>query len=107
MENKYRTLKALEELVKEHKTKSLQLLICESSKRLTSANFDIILNMIEGLKDVEKEQSRLDWKAGYIDCCLDCAEFFGNERNESYPTESEMETIESLSYNFINNRKIN
>lgn len=96
------TLNMLKELIEEHKTKSLQLLIGESSKRYTTLHCDIILNMVEELKDVEKEQSRLDWKAGYIDCCLDCAEFFGNERDESYPTESEMETIESLSYNFIN-----
>jgi hypothetical protein len=102
MEDKFSTLNSLKELVKEHKTKSLQLLIRESSKRLTSANCDIILNMIEELKDAEKEKSRLDWKAGYIECYLDCAEFFGNERDKSYPTESEMETIEILSYNFIN-----
>jgi hypothetical protein len=96
------TLSMLKELIEEHKKKSLQLFIGESSKRYTTLNCDIILNMVEGLKDAEKEQSRLDWKAGYIDCCLDCAEFFGNERDESYPTESEMETIETLSYNFIN-----
>jgi hypothetical protein len=96
------TLNMLKELIEEHKKKSLQLLIGESSKRYTTLHCDIILNMVEGLKDAEKEQSRLDWKTGYIDCCLDCAEFFGNERDESYPTESEMETIESLSYNFIN-----
>jgi hypothetical protein len=96
------TLSVLKELIEEHKKTSLQLLIGESSKRYTTLHCDIILNMVEGLKDAEKEQSRLDWKAGYIDCCLDCAEFFGNERDESYPTESEMETIETLSYNFIN-----
>lgn len=96
------TLNMLKELIEEHKTESLKLLISESSKRITSANCDIILNMIEQLKEAEKEQSRLDWKTGYIDSCLDCAEFFGNNRNESYPTDSEMETIEGLSYNFIN-----
>ena len=102
MGDKFSTLNSLKELVKEHKTKSLQLLIGECSKRYTTLHCDIILNMIEGLKDAEKEQSRLDWKAGYIECYIDCAEFFGNERDKSYPTESEMETIESLSYDFIN-----
>jgi hypothetical protein len=79
-------------------------LIGESSKRITSVNCDVILKMIEGLKDAEKEQSRLDWKAGYIDCCLDCAEFFGNDRNESYPTESEMEEIDEDSFEFIKSK---
>jgi hypothetical protein len=100
------TLNMLKEFIEEHKTKSLQLLISESSKRITSANCDIILNMVEELKDAEKEQSRLDWKAGYISCCLDCAEFFGNDRNESYPTESEMEEIDKSSFEFVK-RKFN
>ena len=95
------TLNMLKELIEEHKKKSLQLLIGESSKRYTTLHCDIILNMVEGLKDAEKEQSRLDWKAGYINCCLDCAEFFGNDRNESYPTESEMEEIDEDSFEFI------
>jgi hypothetical protein len=98
------TLNMLKELIEEHKKKSLQLLIGESSKRITSVNCDVILKMIEGLKDAEKEQSRLDWKAGYIDCCLDCAEFFGNDRNESYPTESEMEEIDEDSFEFIKSK---
>ena len=91
----------LKELIEEHKTESLKLLISESSKRITSANCDIILNMVEELKDVEKEQSRLHWKAGYIYCCLDVAEFFGNDRNQSYPTDSEMEEIDEHSFEFI------
>lgn len=95
------TLNVLKELIEEHKKTSLQLLIGESSKRYTTLHCDIILNMIEGLKDAEKEQSRLDWKAGYIHCCLDCAEFFGNDRNESYPTNSEMEEIDEHSFEFI------
>lgn len=94
-------LNMLKELIEEHKTESLKLLISESSKRITSANCDIILNMVEELKDVEKEQSRLHWKAGYIDCYLDCAEFFGIDRNESYPTDSEMEEIDQVSFEFI------
>lgn len=99
------TLNILEGLIKDHKIKSLQLLIGESSKRITSTNCDIILQMIEGLKETEKEQSRLDWKAGYIHCCLDVAEFFGNDRNESYPTDSEMEEIDQDSFEFIKGKK--
>jgi hypothetical protein len=70
-------------------------------------NIPFWLQIIDKLKDAEIEQSRLDWKAGYIECCLDCAEFFGNKRDKSYPTESEMETIEKLSHDFIKNRKNN
>ena len=40
-------LNMLKELIKEHKTESLKLLISESSKRITSANCDIILKMID------------------------------------------------------------
>lgn len=99
------TLNILKELIEEHKTESLKLLIGESSRRYTTLHCDIILNMIEGLKDAEKEQSRLDWKTGYIHCCLDCAEFFGNDRNEAYPTDSEMEEIDQQSFEFMKRKK--
>ena len=102
MNNELTTLNALEKSVREHKKKALDLSKSTISKNNILSTCNIILQMINDFKDAEKEQSRIDWKAGYIDCCLDCAEFFGNERGESYPTESEMETIESLSYDFIN-----
>jgi hypothetical protein len=102
MDNKLTTLNALEELVREHKKKSLDLLQSQIFKNLISSNCDSILQIIDELKDTEKEQSRLDWKAGYIDCCLDCSEFFGNDRQDSFPKEIEMEVIESLSYDFVN-----
>ena len=107
MENKLTTLNALEELIKEHKKKLLGVSLSKFSKHYVSTTCDGIMQIIEGLKDVEVEQSRLDWKAGYIECFLDCAEFFGNNRDKSYPTESEMKTIEKLSHDFIKNRKIN
>jgi len=104
MDNKLTTLNALEELVREHKKKSLDLLQSRIFKNLISSNCDSILQIIGELKDAEKEQSRLDWKAGYIDCCLDCAEFFGNDIQDSFPKETEMEVIESLSYDFVNTK---
>ena len=107
MGNKFSTLNALEELVKEHKNKLLGVSLSKFSKHYVSTTCDGIMQIIDKLKDAEIEQSRLDWKAGYIECCLDCAEFFGNKRDKSYPTESEMETIEKLSHDFIKNRKNN
>jgi hypothetical protein len=106
MENKLTTLNVLEQLVIEHKIKSLQLLIGESSKRYTNIHCDIILKMIEGLKDAEKEQSRIDWKAGYIDCTINWGEFFGNEREDSFPTDDELKVIDKLSHNFITKNNI-
>jgi hypothetical protein len=104
MNNELTTLNALEKLVIEHKKKSLDLSKSRIVKNLISSNFNSILKIIDGLKDAEKEQSRLDWKAGYIDCCLDCAEFFGNDIQDSFPKETEMEVIESLSYDFVNKK---
>jgi len=101
MENKLTTLNVLEQLVIEHKINSLQLLIGESSKRYTTIHCDIILKMIEGLKDAEKEQSRIDWKAGYIECVINWGEFFGNEREDSFPNDDELAVIDRLSHNFI------
>jgi hypothetical protein len=100
------TLSMLKELIEEHKKKSLQLLISESSKRITSANCDIILNMVEELKDIEKEKSRLDWKAGYIECTINLGEFFGNKREDSFPNDDELEVINKLSHNFITKNNI-
>jgi hypothetical protein len=105
MENKLTTLNVLEQLVIEHKINSLQLLIGESSKRYTTIHCDIILKMIEELKDKEKEQSRIDWKAGYIECVINWGEFFGNDRVESFPKDDELEIIDRLSHQFINNTK--
>ena len=102
---KLSTLNVLQDLIKDHKKKSLELLVGESSKKITSTNCDIILQMIEELKEAEKEQSRLDWKAGYIECVINWGEFFGNERVDSFPSDSELENIEKFSHHFIKNTK--
>jgi len=99
------TLKELEELVKSHRERRLHSLQSKFSKQHIASICDSILEMIKELKDAEKEQSRLDWKEGYLECCLDVAEFFGNKRDESLPTESEMEEIEKQSFEYINRKK--
>jgi hypothetical protein len=104
MDNKLTTLNALEELVREHKKKSLDLSKSRIVKNLISSNFNSILKIIDELKDAEKEQSRLDWKAGYVDCCLDVSEWLGNKKDDSFITEDEMEVIESLSYDYVNKK---
>jgi hypothetical protein len=101
MENKFSTLNALEELVKEHKNKSLGLLQSKFSKHYISTTCDDILEMINQLKDTEKEKSRIDWKAGYIECVINWGEFFGNERKDCFPNDKELEVIDRLSHNFI------
>ena len=63
------------------------------------------MQIINELKDSEKEQSRIDWKAGYIDCTINLGEFFGNERYESFPNDEELAVIDRLSNNFINNKQ--
>lgn len=105
MENKLSSLNTLEELVKKQKQKSLWSLQSKFSKHHVSSICDNILKMIDELKDSEKEQSRLDWKEGYLECCLDVAEFFGNERDESHPTESEMQEIEEQSFEYVKRKK--
>lgn len=96
------TLNVLEGLVKDHKTKSLQLLIGESSKKFTASNCDIILKMIEGLKEYEKEQSRLDWKAGYIASCFEVQEFFGTKK--PHLQDSDLQQIEESSFEYIQSK---
>ena len=105
MNNELTTLNALEKSVREHKKKALDLSISTFSKSYISSTCDIILKMINDFKDAEKEQSRIDWKAGYIECTINLAEFFGNKREDSFPTDEEMKTIERLSHDFINNKK--
>jgi hypothetical protein len=107
MENKLSTLNVLQGLIKDHKKKSLGLLQSKFSKHYISTTCDDILQMIEELKEVEKEQSRKDWKAGYIECTINLGEFFGNERVDSFPNDNELEIIERLSHHFIDNRKLN
>jgi hypothetical protein len=105
MEMNLTTLNALELLVKEHKKKSMGLYQTNITKKLISSNCDAILQMIDELKDMEKEQSRLDWKAGYLYCSLDVSEWLGNEKDDSFLTEGDMEVIEFLSFEYINNKK--
>lgn len=102
---KLSTLNVLQDLIKDHKKKSLSLLQSDFQKKNTIANCDIILQMIEELKEAEKEQSRIDWKAGYIECVINWGEFFGNERVDSFPSDSELQNIEKLSHHFIKNTK--
>jgi hypothetical protein len=100
MENKLSTLNELEQLVKEHKKKSLDLFQTEISKNLISANCNSILQIINELKDSEKEQSRLDWKAGYIASCLDVQEFFDGSK-KPHLEDYDLAIIEQQSLEYI------
>jgi len=73
-------------------------------KSISLGTLSLVLQFIEKLKEEEVENSRLDWKDGYLECCLDVAEFFGNKRDESLPTGSEMEEIEEQSFDYINRK---
>lgn len=101
MDNKLTIVDTLKLLVNEHKQKSLQLMISPFSKRLTSLHCDLILKMIDELKEAEKEQSRIYWKAGYIECTINWGEFFGNEREDSFPNVDELNVIDILSHKFV------
>lgn len=99
-------LELLEELLNIKKNQQLELLESKLLKNNTIYIYNTIFESINSLKNLEKEQSRLDWKEGYLECCLDVAEFFGNERDESHPTESEMEEIEEQSFEYIKRKTI-
>lgn len=101
MEDNYSVLDDLSQRIKERWLETNKLLKSDILKKVSNSHHIAFLAMIDELKDSEKEQSRLDWKEGYINCCLDVAEFFGNERNESYPNDSEMEEIEQDSLEYI------
>jgi hypothetical protein len=100
MENKLTTLNVLQDLIKDHKKKSLSLLQSDFQKKITIANCDIILQMIEELKEAEKEQSRIDWKEGYIASCLDVQEFFDGSK-KPYLGDSDLAIIEQQSLEYI------
>ena len=100
MENKLSTLNVLQDLIKDHKKKSLSLLQSDFQKKITIANCDIILQMIEELKEAEKEQSRIDWKAGYISSCLDVQEFFDGSK-KPHLENTDLQQIEESSFEYI------
>jgi hypothetical protein len=56
--------------------------------------------MIEALKETEKEQSQLDWKAGYIASCFDVQEFFDGSK-KPYLGDSDLALIEQESLEYI------
>ena len=100
MENKLSTLNVLQGLIKYHKKKSLGLLQSEATRNITASHCDIILQMIEELKEVEKENARLIWKEGYISSCFDVQEFFGTNKNP-HLEESDLADIDRDSFEFI------
>jgi|694.fasta_scaffold19490_6 hypothetical protein len=100
MENNYSTLNALEGLIKIHKKKSLALLQSKATKNITASHCDIVLQMIEELKEVEKENARLIWKEGYISSCFEVQEFFGINENP-HLGESDLSDIDRNSFEFI------
>lgn len=97
MTNKLSTLKILEELLVDKKKKDLQLFQSKLMKHNTIAIYNSLFESIKKLKDFEKEKSRIDWKNGYIESVINCGESFGNSREESYPTEEELDLIDKLS----------
>jgi hypothetical protein len=101
MKEKPSTLEQLEELVKEHKIKSLKLSKSSFAKHYVTNMCDSFISLINQLKESEKEQSRIDWKDGYIHCVLDFGEFLGNERDCCFPNKQESEIIDKLSFEFI------
>ena len=94
------TLNALEKLVKEQKQKSVSSLQTNFLKVITESNYDVFLQMIEELKEAEKENARLIWKEGYIASCFDVQEFFGTDKNP-HLGESDLAHIDRDSFEFI------
>jgi hypothetical protein len=100
------SLELLEELLNIKKNQQLELL---QSKLLTNNTiyiYNTIFESINSLKDLEKEKSRIDWKKGYIESVIHCGETFGNTREESYPTNDDLEVIDRLSHDFIYKKNI-
>jgi hypothetical protein len=104
MEKKPTTLESLQERIKLRKIELLKLCSSKFSKHYVSQTCDSIFDLINELKDVEKEQSRLDWKAGYNECVLDTGEAFGNDRLDCFPNDEEMKVIDEKSLDFINRK---
>jgi hypothetical protein len=71
-------------------------------KQITIETLSAVLDMIEDLKKDEIENSRIDFKEGYVKACLDMGEFFGLDSKESYPKDDEMEEINQESIDYIN-----
>lgn len=101
MQEKTFTIKSLKDRIKERKIELLKLCSSKFSKHYVSQTCDSILDLINELKDAEKEQSRLDWKAGYNECVLDTGEAFGNDRLDCFPNNEEMEVINEKSFDFV------
>ena len=94
------TLNALEKLVKEQKQKSISSVQTNLLKFVTKANYDVVLQMIEELKEAEKENARLIWKQGYISSCFEVQEFFGTDKNPNLG-QSDLADIDRDSFEFI------
>lgn len=70
-------------------------------KAISFYTLSAFITLINRLKEEEIENSRIDFKEGYLKACLDMGDFFGLSKEEAYPNDSEMEEIEKHSLEYI------
>lgn len=97
-------LDRLEILIKKHRIHSIDNLASSTAINISNSVHDSILNIVNVLRDEEKEISRKDWLNGYIKCCLDIGEFFGYDKDEAYPKYDELEEIEEDSKIYVDEK---
>ena len=79
----------------------LQLSILNTHSELL---FSYFLNMIKEVEENEKEQSKNDWKEGYLKAVSDVSEFFGVNDKELDLTEIEMKVIDNDAMKYAENK---
>lgn len=101
MEKNILILDKLSEMVNE-KMKSVYSVQGHNDFKMVSiTTLSSFLSCINQLKQEEKENSRIDFKEGYLEAVLDYGDTFGLSKEEAFPNDDEMEIIEKKSFDFV------
>jgi hypothetical protein len=60
--------------------------------------------MVQEVEENEKEQSKIDWKEGYLKALSDVQEFFGTNEEELDLTEIELKEIDDDAMKYAENK---
>lgn len=102
----YDFIESLKKTVEKKRLEKRELLTSNSLKSFVDLDFKTFVNILDesklNYKYHKKEDYRISWMEGYIQCAIDFAHSMGIEDEHAYPNEEELKIIEEKSYEMAN-----
>jgi formiminotetrahydrofolate cyclodeaminase len=102
----YDFIESLKKTVEKKRLEKRELLSSNSLKSFVDLDFKTFVNILDesklNYKYNKKEEYRIAWMQGYIQCAIDFANLMGIQDEEANPTETEIKQIEAKSHEFVN-----